>query len=215
MIYISFDIGIKNLALCILENNENNINIIDWRVISLVDKKKDVKGLNLISEILFYELDNIIGSIEELKYETIDYVLIENQPSNLNGIMKSIQLLIFSYFSLLKHWDKFIGEVLLINASLKLQYHTFKPEPLILIDSNRTKKEQKRDKYRNNKNDAIEITKFYIKENEILNNYFIKHKKKDDLSDTLLQTISYIKKNNNKLIIENVNISDNNFIIDL
>lgn len=214
MIYISFDIGIKNLALCILENNENNINIIDWRVISLVDKKKDIKGLNLISEILFYELDNIIGSIEELKYETIDYVLIENQPSNLNGIMKSIQLLIFSYFSLLKHWDKFIGEVLLINASLKLQYHSFKPEPLILIDSNRTKKEQKRDKYRNNKNDAIEITKFYIKENEILNNYFIKHKKKDDLSDTLLQTISYIKKNNNKLIIENVNISDN-VIIDL
>lgn len=212
MIYISFDIGIKNLALCILENNENNINIIDWRVISLADKKKDVKGLNLISEILFYELDNIIGSIEELKYETIDYVLIENQPSNLNGIMKSIQLLIFSYFSLLKHWDKFIGEVLLINASLKLQYHTFKPEPLIIIDSNRTKKEQKRDKYRNNKNDGIEITKYYIIDNELLKNYFIKHKKKDDLADTLLQTISYIKKNNNELIIDNVNISDNNLI---
>ena len=117
MIYISFDIGIKNLALCILENKNNNINIIDWRVITLADKKKDVNGLNLISEILFYELDNIIGSIEELKYEGIDYVLIENQPSNLNGIMKSIQLLIFSYFSLLKHWDKFIGQVLLINAS--------------------------------------------------------------------------------------------------
>lgn len=212
MIYISFDIGIKNLALCILENNENNINIIDWRVISLADKKKDIKGLNLISEILFYELDNIIGSIEELKYKTIDYVLIENQPSNLNGIMKSIQLLIFSYFSLLKHWDKFIGEVLLINASLKLQYHTFKPEPLIIIDSNRTKKEQKRDKYRNNKNDGIEITKYYIIDNELLKNYFLKHKKKDDLADTLLQTISYIKKNNDKLIIDNVNISDNNLI---
>lgn len=212
MIYISFDIGIKNLALCILENNENNINIIDWRVISLADKKKDIKGLNLISEILFYELDNIIGSIEELKYKTIDYVLIENQPSNLNGIMKSIQLLIFSYFSLLKHWDKFIGEVLLINASLKLQYHTFKPEPLIIIDSNRTKKEQKRDKYRNNKNDGIEITKYYIIDNELLKNYFLRHKKKDDLADTLLQTISYIKKNNNELIIDNVNISDNNLI---
>lgn len=212
MIYISFDIGIKNLALCILEYNDNNINIIDWRVISLVDKKKDVKGLNLISEILFYELDNIIGTIEELKYETIDYVLIENQPSNLNGIMKSIQLLIYSYFSLLKHWDKRVGEVLLINASLKLQYHTFKPEPFIKIDNNRTKKEQKRDKYRNNKNDAIEIAKFYIKGNEILNNYFTKHKKKDDLADTLLQTVSYIKKEKNELIIDNINISDNNIL---
>lgn len=212
MIYISFDIGIKNLALCILENKDNNINIIDWRVITLAEKKKDVNGLNLISEILFYELDNIIGSIEELKYESIDYVLIENQPSNLNGIMKSIQLLIFSYFSLLKHWDKFIGQVLLINASLKLQYHNFKPEPLIKIDPTRNKKEQKRDKYRNNKNDAIEITKYYIKDNEILNNYFLKHKKKDDLSDTLLQTLSYIKKNNNELIIENVTIAENNLL---
>ena len=76
MIYISFDIGIKNLALCILENKDNNITIIDWRVITLADKKKDVNGLNLISEILFYELDNIIGCIEELNYDTIDYVII-------------------------------------------------------------------------------------------------------------------------------------------
>ena len=212
MIYISFDIGIKNLALCILENVDNNINIIDWRVITLAERKKDVNGLNSISEILFYELDNIIGCIEELKYENIDYVIIENQPSNLNGIMKSIQLLIFSYFSLLKHWDKFIGQVLLINASLKLQYHSFNPEPLIKFDSNRTKKEQKRDKYRNNKNDGIEITKYYIKDNEILNSYFIKHKKKDDLADTLLQTVSYIKKNNKEKEIESVNISDNNLL---
>ena len=130
MLYISFDIGVKNLALCILNQDNNLIEIIDWRVITLVEKKKDINGLNSISEILFYELDNIMGSLEELKYDKIDYVLIENQPSNLNGIMKSIQLLIFSYFSLLKHWDKLSMNVLLINASLKLQYHTFKPEPL-------------------------------------------------------------------------------------
>ena len=69
MIYISFDIGIKNLALCILSQDNNIINIIDWRVITLADKKKSVSGLTLISEILFYELDNIIGSIQELKYD--------------------------------------------------------------------------------------------------------------------------------------------------
>tara|TARA_B110000093_G_scaffold97339_1_gene104941 strand:+ start:492 stop:1136 length:645 start_codon:yes stop_codon:yes gene_type:complete len=211
MIYISFDIGVKNLALCILKQDNNLIEIIDWRVICLVEKKKDINGLNTISEILFYELDNIMGSLEELKYDKIDYVLIENQPSNLNGIMKSIQLLIFSYFSLLKHWDKLNMNVLLINASLKLQYHTFKPEPFIKIDNTRTKKEQKRDKYRNNKNDGIEITKYYIKNNENLNTYFTKYKKKDDLADTLLQTVSYIKKTNN-LIIEEVSISENNLL---
>ena len=210
MLYISFDIGVKNLALCILNQDNNLIEIIDWRVITLVEKKKDINGLNSISEILFYELDNIMGSLEELKYDKIYYVLIENQPSNLNGIMKSIQLLIFSYFSLLKHWDKLNMNVLLINASLKLQYHTFKPEPL-KIDNTRTKKQQKSDKYRKNKSDGIEITKYYIKENEILNNYFTKHIKKDDLADTLLQTVSYIKKNNN-LIIEEVSVSHMNFL---
>mgnify|MGYP001308520704 FL=1 len=55
MIYISFDIGIKNLALCILEYNNNEISIIDWRVITLFDKKKDVNGINSLSEILFLE----------------------------------------------------------------------------------------------------------------------------------------------------------------
>ena len=212
MLYISFDIGVKNLALCILKQTDSLIEVIDWRVITLAEKKKDINGLNAISENLFYELDNIVGSIEELKYEKIDYVLIENQPSNLNGIMKSIQLLIFSYFMLLKHWDKLSLNVLLINASLKLQYHTFKPEPLIKFDSQRTKKEQKRDKYRNNKNDGIEITKYYIKDNKFLHDYFTKHKKKDDLADTLLQTVSYIKKNNN-LVIEAVSISENNLLV--
>lgn len=211
MIYISFDIGIKNLALCILKNENEKIYIIDWRVIELAEKKKGV-NLENIKEILYYELDNIMGSIEEINSK-IEYVLIENQPSNLNGIMKTIQLLIYSYFSLLNHWDKLSINVLLINASLKLQYHNYKPLPLVKIDNNRTKKEQKRDKYRNNKNDAIEITKKYIEIDEKLLNIFKRHKKKDDLADTLLQTISYIKKNNNELIIDNVNIAENNLLL--
>lgn len=214
MIYISFDIGIKNLALCILEYNNNEISIIDWRVITLFDKKKDVNGINSLSEILFLELDNIIGLLKELNHDYIDYVLIENQPSNLNGIMKTVQLLIFSYFSLLNHWDKIVDNVLLINASLKLQNHNYNPPDIpIKIDTTKTKKQQKNDKYRINKYLGIEITKYYIKNNTFLNEYFIKYKKKDDLADTLLQTISYIKKKFN-VTIESVSLSDkNNFII--
>lgn len=213
MIYISFDIGIKNLALCILEYNNNEISIIDWRVITLFDKKKDVNGINSLSEILFLELDNIIGLLKELNHDYIDYVLIENQPSNLNGIMKTVQLLIFSYFSLLNHWDKIVDNVLLINASLKLQNHNYNPDIPIKIDTTKTKKQQKNDKYRINKYLGIEITKYYIKNNTFLNEYFIKYKKKDDLADTLLQTVSYIKKKFN-VTIESVSLSNkNNFIV--
>ena len=52
---------------------------------------------------------------------------------------------------------------------------------------------------------------YYINNNDKLSTYFAKHKKKDDLADTLLQTVSYIKKNNN-LVIEEVSISQNNLI---
>ena len=65
MIYISFDIGIKNLALCILKKTDTEISILDWRIISLADKKKDIKGIDDIAERIYMELDNIIGYLKE------------------------------------------------------------------------------------------------------------------------------------------------------
>ena len=250
MKYLSFDVGIKNLAYCLI--NKEDYVIEDWGILNIsidplcehcnaktgqqCDKSAKYispEGLHLCSShknLKSYKdlktknipkkknpvLDlgkNMVEILNEKKnFLEVDTVLIENQPSNLNGIMKTVQLLIFSYFSLLNHWDKIVDNVLLINASLKLQNHNYNPDIPIKIDTTRTKKQQKNDKYRINKYLGIEITKYYIIDNELLKNYFLKHKKKDDLADTLLQTISYIKKNNDKLIIDNVNISDNNLI---
>ena len=126
MIYISFDIGLKNLAVCILREEEK-VSIIDWGVICLAESKKQFKGINHISEVIYLELDNIIEKLETIGIKYIDKVIIENQPSNLNGVMKTIQHLIFSYFNLLRHWDNVIGDVILINPTLKLQTHSFVP----------------------------------------------------------------------------------------
>lgn len=191
MIYISFDIGVKNLALCILNHTDDILSIIDWDVICLADSKKQLKGINNIAEVLFYELDNIIGKLQGIDIQYIDRVIIENQPSNLNGVMKTIQYLIFSYFDLLRHWDKVVGEVILINPSLKLQYHTYVP---ISKQNSSNEKLARRDKYKQNKADSIEICSYYIQNDERLKTFFSSHKKKDDLSDTCLQTVSYIKK---------------------
>ena len=127
MIYISFDIGVKNLALCILKKTDK-IEILDWRIISIADSKKELKGINDTSERVYYEMDNIVGFIKENGYEKIDYVLIENQPSNLNGIMKTIQHIIYNYFSLIKHWDNEVENVVLVNASLKTKTHDYTPD---------------------------------------------------------------------------------------
>jgi hypothetical protein len=198
MIYISFDIGIKNLALCILKKTDEEISILDWRIISLADKKKDIKGIDDIAERIYMELDNIIGYLKEREINEIDYVLIENQPSNLNGMMKTIQYIIYCYFSLLKYWDKIIGNVVLVNASLKTKTHEYKPDIQIKMDEIQKTKNSKgfrRDKYKMNKQTSIEICKNYIKDDSYLCEIFDNNKKKDDLCDACLQAVAYIRHN--------------------
>ena len=195
MIYISFDIGIKNLALCILKKTDEKITILDWRIISLADKKKDIKGIDDIAERIYMELDNIIGYLKEKEINEINYVLIENQPSNLNGMMKTIQYIIYCYFSLLKYWDKIIENVVLVNASLKTKTHEYKPDIQIKMDETKNSKGFRRDKYKMNKQTSIEICKNYIKDDADLCEIFDNNKKKDDLCDACLQAVAYIRHN--------------------
>jgi len=203
MIYISFDIGIKNLAVCILKKTDK-LCILDWRIISLAETKKEIKGIEDISERIYIELDNIIGDLKEKGINTIDYVLIENQPSNLNGLMKTIQYIIYCYFSLLKYWDKIVDNVVLVNASLKTKTHDFKPDIQVKMEDaqkakiGKTVKNSKgfrSDKYKMNKQTSIEICKHYIKEDVHLCEIFDNNKKKDDLCDACLQAVSYIRLN--------------------
>lgn len=194
MIYISFDVGVKNLALCILKKTDK-IEIIDWRIITLADTKKEFKCIEDICLRIYNEMDIIIGFLKENDINIINYVLIENQPSNLNGIMKTIQHIIYNYYSLLKHWDGIVENVILVNASLKLKTHDFLPIIDKDIDDKKNSKNFKRSKYILNKKLSIEICENYIKNNQRLLDIFSKNKKKDDLSDSCLQAVSYIRAN--------------------
>jgi len=208
MIYVSFDIGIKNLALCILEDKGGIVSILDWRIITLANTKKEIKSINDIADRIYFELDALMGNLKEKGYDKIEKVIIENQPSNLNGIMKTIQHLIFSYFNLLRHWENIISDVILINASHKLQNHSYIPPS----KEEKEKKEKiaRKDKYKLNKSDAIEVCRYYIKDNEVLLNFFNSNKKKDDLSDSCIQVVSYIRKNGN--LVEQLLLSDSHLL---
>lgn len=200
MIYISFDIGVKNLAVCIIRHTEI-LEILDWRIIALASSKKEIKGIDDISERIYIEMDNIIGGLKSMDINMIDYVLIENQPSNLNGIMKTIQHIIYGYFSLVKYWDKEVGNVILVNASLKTKNHIYVINMGDIVGKTgvgegiRNKKGFRRDKYKNNKMLSIELCREYISDDEKLQNIFNENKKKDDLSDACLQAVSYIRSN--------------------
>lgn len=187
---LSFDIGIKNLAYCILKyNTEDNsdIRIIKWNIIPLLDKNEKCKGFPLdeLTKRMYEQLNKEFYSYD------IDIVLLENQPVLKNPVMKSVQMILFSYFQYQKIMlNREIKLIKFINAGNKLKVGRNFNEINYNAEINAIKS-----KYTRNKKFAILYT------NKILidrlkdsknNEYFNKHKKKDDLADAFLQAIYYI-----------------------
>lgn len=226
-IIVSFDIGIKNLAVCVMSvkgpgsegehGNEvghgskvghgsaSGIKILVWKVISLAAEKEKIPVMNEISGRLFLAMDELVDEIGQ----PIDYVILENQPSNLNGAMKSIQMMIYSYFQLRKHWEGLAKQVYLVSASEKLKGHETALSNIDMtkyedkssasgvsgaVVVKKTLRQKKSKSYQNNKKLAIDITKYYLSKNEELLSLFCSYKKMDDMADTFLQGISWIRK---------------------
>jgi hypothetical protein len=167
---LSFDIGIKNLAYCLLDKDE----IYEWDIINV-----SAKTINEISSLLLKKLNEIFSQSE------FDIVLIENQPVIKNPTMKSIQMIIYTYFKYLKDIEKKeINDVLLVSANNKNKF----------MDKYNIDIGKCSSKYVANKKKSIECTKLLIK-NESLD-FFLKHSKKDDLADCYLQGLDYLKKIN-------------------
>ena len=199
----AFDVGITNLAVCIMQENK----ILKWEIINLTsdcnkcckilrNKKqctkighyRDNKGFCYCSthknseckkstntdNLYSYGVNmyKLLDKIPELL--NCNYILIENQPVLTNPTIKSISMLLFSYF-INKN-----PNVRFINAITKLNY-----------DKERTKEylKESKNKYKARKELSIMYT------NEILQNveidsslmlYYSSSKKKDDLADAFL-----------------------------
>tara|TARA_Y100001935_G_C17182398_1_gene445798 strand:- start:437 stop:877 length:441 start_codon:yes stop_codon:yes gene_type:complete len=115
-----------------------------------------------------------------------DIVIIENQPALKNPTMKSVQMIVYSYFLM----NENIKDIQMINARNKLKAYN---GPKIPCDIKET--------YKKNKYLAIKYTDVMIRENiKIEKKYhelFDSSKKKDDLSDSYLQGIYFIGQLNN------------------
>lgn len=194
-IIVSFDIGVKNLAVCVIEYNPSDLNILVWKIISLAAPKEKIPIMNELAGRLFLELDTLVDEIGQ----PIDFVILENQPSNLNGSMKSLQMMIYTYFQLRKHWEGLSKQVYLVSASEKLKGHE------TITDTLDMTKYETMKRYEKNKKLGVEITKMYLSKNPEILNYFCSYKKADDMADSFLQAISWLKKHN--VSIENISMS--------
>ena len=163
MIILSFDVGIKNLAYCLLDSETKDI--LDWNII-------DCTSTNLVLKMI-KELDSLTHLLES------NLILIEKQPS-FNPKMRIISTAIYVYFTLRINHEQ--------NKNIKIIYYSAKHKlKLCEVKLNKPCKS----KYSNNKKLAIEQTKILLNTNTFLN-FFLSHKKKDDLADCYLQAISYI-----------------------
>lgn len=198
---LSFDVGIVNLAFCLVkvpiptstrkktvpptpEAEAATGTILDWDIICLAEDGEKAKRIPLatLGRRLFARLDTIW---EQWKDE-MDYVLIENQPSRLNGHMKSVQMLIYAYFL----YKSETLETLLVNASGKLKTHEVATAQTLLECPC-----PYADGYKKNKWMSIRICDYYIRHDEALKERMATHKKKDDLCDALLQAMGWYHKN--------------------
>lgn len=178
---LSWDVGTINLAYCILEGNLGDVKsakILDWDIISL---ETDSKHLHKLSQELFEKLDSMPTLVEN------DVVVIENQPCMRNPKMKTMQIMLYSYFVLkcnvLKNMKCVIN---MMSANNKLKCYD---GPKIEL------KTKSKNKYTIRKKMAIEHCKHFISTDIVMYDYFMEHSKKDDLADSYLQGLYYLIKN--------------------
>ena len=188
MIILSIDVGIKNLAYCVIKLNiindkinDNSIEILDWNIVNLceinnLDKK--IKNDNLLN--IGINLKNHFDNNSAI--ENVELILIENQIGPIANKMKTIQGMISQYFICKNKYN-----IELVSAINKLK-------PFI----NEENKEKNKD-YQKRKKFGIEIMTNMINETDnflMWKDYFLNTKKKDDLSDCFLQCYSYLIQNN-------------------
>jgi hypothetical protein len=224
---LSFDVGIKNLAYCLLDSEDKSI--LDWGILNIsveptcehmikgkcCDKtaKKMIKDTEFKlctahTKIKLYKdkklknvpkLDNpmlllgkqIVKTLDEKSnFLKVDTVIIENQPALKNPTMKSVQMILYSYFLVNGITSNEVMEdIQMINARNKLKAYSGPKIECDIID-----------KYKRNKFLAIKYCDYMIRENDKIDDIYRKlyedSKKKDDLSDAYLQGIYFIQKLN-------------------
>tara|TARA_B100001248_G_scaffold248331_1_gene220541 strand:- start:711 stop:1445 length:735 start_codon:yes stop_codon:yes gene_type:complete len=166
-------------------------NLKDYKEKKKVKKKKE--DLINIGSKLINELNNRFDNTLEL-----DNVLLENQPSLKNPTMKSIQMIIYSYFLINGYTiePKYIKHIQMISATQKNKFCNEYCKTNDTIEKPKTKSS-----YNNAKKLAILVTQDILEKKQFNNinpsdyiDFFKENKKKDDLADSYLQGLQYLLK---------------------
>tara|TARA_B110000008_G_scaffold272976_1_gene306501 strand:+ start:1242 stop:1934 length:693 start_codon:yes stop_codon:yes gene_type:complete len=208
-VILSFDIGIRNLAYCLArwDVNEGDTTVqlprcetlaLDTEVLALgvidvttyLDPGPPIRNINKIqilklARALIRALDANVPCILT-KVDTIDHVIIENQPCMKNPRMKSVQMLLFGYFVKLGLLDSAVIQ----NACM------FQPRDKLTVYVGEPVECNLKSKYGRRKRLSIEYTRRMLMSNEKASDalaIFENEPKKDDIADAYLQALTFIR----------------------
>lgn len=175
-----------NVKTCLCEKHYN----IELKNMCKQHKLNKIKNLNVnyesnivLATNMYTKLDAIEGLLN------VDEVLIENQPTLTNPIMKNIASLLFGYFVMKGIMTNKIKSVKFISPLNKLKINSEISKDVL------SQYEKKYDIKRATKNLGIVYTKILLNDKEDSLGFIKEHVKIDDMCDAFLQGYHYLFKN--------------------
>jgi Poxvirus A22 protein len=172
---LAFDVGIKNLSFCLIDSSLSGTEVLQWKNVSIVETDNCNKmGVDELTEGMLVTLQEHFD-----QNFAADVVLIENQPMHMNGLMKTLSVVIYTYFNMLKIQFGSVSQVKFISATNKLKCKKGTGSP-----ATKTYKDRKRC--------GRELARLYVKDSfEEWTGFFSAAHKEDDLADALLFCVYY------------------------
>jgi hypothetical protein len=192
--YVSFDIGIRNMAYCILvRNKQEPMRIAQWDNVDIKGKTaRDTtnKLMTLLDHIMFDQVD-VTQPI---------HVLVESQPSKVCQLIKTLQVYILAYFDIVaKYHCNVTVTTETVSPICKLTLTDQVPAAEVTAKGRKEKLKQRRQRYQNNKKAAVAAVQGLMSDkcltcSDELCDRFTKSKKRDDFADCLLQGLFIARK---------------------
>ena len=206
-VILSFDVGIRHLAYCVLRvpsiapSSVRGAVIERWDMIDL----ESVSSVEACCKRLTDELH------ARFAFEHFDIVLVERQPKHRSIMMVAIQMFICCYFNVARAVNASSrtpragsSRIRFMHASCKLACHCEQPKgPDVAVDAGsgsaaakRTRAQQQAARYKENKRRAVATCTHYL--TEVLEDYanaalLEQYPKKDDLCDAFLQAVAFVE----------------------
>ena len=215
---LSFDVGIRNLACCLLEIRPcssssqryetpwSNIVLQQWKILNLMEEKPERKCSKTPIETLTRQLFQLLHDKHDMLTmgNTVRTILIERQPLRVrrsgNMRMNFIQQALFDYYTLFRYPEQPF-QVILISPTYKLKCDL--STPYIWVPPTQRQKVTSTTKtYAQRKKKSIQLTTDLLKRITVPlgKSPFHQSKKKDDYADCFLQAIYYIQNHSSQFI---------------